>query len=413
MGFVKRVIDQNFHALTNTNYRYFWFGQCVSLIGTWMQSIGQAWLVFTLTDSAFLLGVFAAMQFVPVTTLSLFAGVLIDKFPKKMILLITQGTSMILALTLAALVFTGSVKYEYLLIMAVLLGITNSIDIPTRQSFLIEIAGREDLMNAIALNSATFNLAKILGPALGAALLASFGAGWCFFINGVSFIAVLYGLAKIKVEAYVRVKTSRKILGEIVDGLRYIYRNKILLQSVISALVMGIFAFNYNVLMPVYVRNVLLQDANGFGIIMASLGVGSLFGALTVSGKNRSEPRMNVMFISSVLVGLLYVFIGFSTVYVLTILMLTAVGAFTIYFSTNINTMLQVYSQNEYRGRVMSVYSMVFSGANPIGSLFCGAAITGVGILGTFKLSGALMVVLIAAVSLLFIRKQRPIALPS
>jgi len=192
MNSIKRLINNNFHALTNQNYRYFWLGQCVSLIGTWMQSIGQIWLVYTLTNSPLLLGVLGAMQFLPVTILTLFSGVLIDKYPKKKILLVTQSVSMILALTLAALVFTHTVKYEYILILAVLLGITNSIDMPARQSFMIEIAGREDLMNAIALNSVTFNLAKILGPSMGAVLMVALGAGWCFLINGLSFIAVIY-----------------------------------------------------------------------------------------------------------------------------------------------------------------------------------------------------------------------------
>jgi len=179
----RRLVDNHFHALTHRNYRYFWFGQCISLIGTWMQNIGQAWLVLTLTGSPFLLGLIGAVQFLPVTCLSLFAGVVIDKFPKKNILIVTQSVSMCLALTMATLVFTDTIRYGHVVALALLLGLTNTFDMPTRQSFNIEIVGKDDLMNAIALNSTTFNLARILGPSIGAAMMALLGTGWCFFVE--------------------------------------------------------------------------------------------------------------------------------------------------------------------------------------------------------------------------------------
>lgn len=409
MNPIKKLINNNFHALTNPNFRYFWLGQCVSLIGTWTQSIGQVWLVFTLTNSPLLLGVLGVAQFLPVTILTLFAGVLIDKYPKKKILLVTQSISMILALILATLVFTHTVKYEYILILAVLLGITNSIDMPTRQSFMIEIAGREDLMNAIALNSVIFNLAKILGPSIGALLMATLGAGWCFLINGLSFIAVIYGLLQIKVKPYVRGENSNNILKEIKDGLKYIYKERILFKSVLLVLVMGIFAFNYNVLIPVFVKDVLRQEAKTFGILMAALGVGSVFGALTVSGKGSSGPKMKVMIISSLIIGMLLFLNGFNTQYVATVIMLVAIGAFSIYFSTTANTTLQMNSKDEYRGRVMSVYSLVFAGATPIGSMFAGVAISSIGVSETFRLSGALIVFLTAVILIALTPKAGPL----
>ena len=404
---IEKVINNNFHALTHKNYRYFWMGQCISLIGTWMQSIGQTWLVFTLTNSPFLLGVFGAVQFLPVTILSLFAGVIVDKYPKKKILIFTQVVSMILALTLAALVFTDTVRYSYLVILAILLGIINSIDMPARQSFMMEIAGREDLMNAIALNSVTFNLAKILGPSIGAVVIALLGTGWCFLLNGLSFIAVIYGLLQIKVNAYVRESGSNNMIHEISDGLRYIYKNKTLLQSLSLVLVIGIFAFNYNVLIPVFVKNILHQDANAFGILMAALGVGSVFGALTVSGNGNSRPKIKVMVISSLIIGALLFANGFSTQYMVTVMLLVVIGAFSIYFSTTANTMLQINSKDEYRGRVMSVYSLVFAGVAPIGSIFSGIAITRIGISETFQLSGALIVLCCGLIPVIFMRRAK------
>lgn len=398
----KKIIDKNFHALTNPNYRYFWIGQCISLIGTWMQSIGQTWLVYSLTNSPLLLGVLGAMQYLPVTVLTLFAGVWIDKFPKKYILIATQSFSMLLALTLAALAFTHSVKYEYVLILAVLLGITNAIDMPARQSFMIEIAGRDDLMNAIALNSVTFNLAKILGPSIGAVLLATMGAGWCFLINGLSFIAVIYGLFHIKVKPFVRPKSTTNVIREIMDGLRYIYRSKVLFQTVLMILVIGIFGFNYNILIPVFVKNVLHQDASAFGVLMAALGVGSVIGALNASRTGNSGSNMKIMIICSLIIGMLLFSNGFSAIYAVTIIILAVTGAASIYFSTNANTTLQLNSSNEYRGRVMSVYSLVFAGATPVGSIFAGASITGIGISRTFMLSGILIIFLVAGISIGF-----------
>ena len=398
----RKIIDKNFHALTNSNYRYFWLGQCVSLIGTWMQSIGQTWLVYSLTNSPLLLGVLGAMQYLPVTILTLFAGVWIDKFPKKIILIATQSISMLLALTLAVLAFTNSAKYEYILILAVLLGITNAIDMPARQSFMIEIAGREDLMNAIALNSVTFNLAKILGPSIGAVLLATIGTGWCFLINGLSFIAVIYGLFHIKVRPFVRPKTTTNILKEIMDGLRYIYKSKVLFQTVLLILVIGLFGFNYNILIPVFVKNVLHQDASAFGVLMAALGVGSVIGALNASRKGKALSNMKFMIICSLIIGVFLFLNGFSTIYAVTIIILLITGAASIFFSTTANTTLQLNSANEYRGRVMSVYSLVFAGATPIGSIFAGAAISGIGISRTFLLSGILIISLVTGISLIF-----------
>ena len=403
----KRVINNNFHALTHKNYRYFWLGQCVSLIGTWMQTMGQTWLVFTLTNSPLLLGLLGAMQFLPITIFSLFVGVIIDKYPKKKILIMTQSISMVLALILATLVFTNNLKYGYILILAVLLGITNSIDMPTRQAFTIEIAGKEDLMNAIALNSAVFNLAKILGPAIGGIIMAILGAGWCFLLNGISFIAVIYSLSQITIIPYVRKKKYNNIIKEIMDGLRYIYQEKVLFQTILLILIVGIFAFNYSVLVPILTKNVLNRNEAGYGTLMAFLGVGSLFGAITVSIKSRSVPKVKVMIISSLVTAVLLFLVGFSRNFYLTAIILCGTGISNIYFSTTANTTLQMNSKNEYRGRVMSVYSLAFAGATPIGSLFAGAASSGFGVSKAFSLSGILIVFFIAVISLIFVKKSK------
>jgi predicted MFS family arabinose efflux permease len=401
------LFRSNFPALTHRNFRLYWIGQCFSLIGTWMQSIAQTWLVYSLTGSPFLLGLLGAMQFLPITIFSLFAGVIIDKYPKRNILIITQTSSMLLAFTLSLLVFTHTVQYVYVLILATILGLTNTIDMPTRQSFTIEMAGKKDLMNAIALNSAIFNLARILGPAIGALILASFGAGWCFLFNGVSFMAVLTSLLKIEVDPYVREKVNdNNILQEIKDGLIYIVKEPSLLQTILMVLVIGIFIFNYNVLIPVFTKNVLQQSEKVFGLLMSALGLGSLAGALMVSVRSKSGPKLRILTISGMMVSILLVVISFTKTYYLSSLLLIITGIFNILFSTTANSTLQITSKEEYRGRVMSVYALVFAGATPLGNMFAGYTADKMGASDAFLISGILSLLLIGLLVFMFKTKE-------
>ncbi len=392
----KRFINNNFHALTHKNYRYFWMGQCVSLIGTWTQNIGQSWLVLSLTGSPFLLGLVGAMQFLPVTFFSLFAGVLTDKFPKKKILIFTQSVSMILAFILSALVFTNTLKYGHLVALALCLGFCNTLDMPTRQAFNVEIVGKDDLMNAIALNSATFNLARIIGPAIGAMLMGYLGAGWCFLLNGFSFMAVIYGLVHIEAITYVRKKSSEKgMFKEIMDGLKYIKTNSVLLETLILVSIMGIFVFNYNVLIPVFTKNVLHMQEKTYGILLSALGAGSLIGALLMSLKSKNGPNKILMIGSSIGIGIMLIFTGISNLYYFTALSLAITGIFNMFFSTTANSMLQLNSRDDYRGRVMSVYSLVFAGFTPLGSLLSGSVAEKYGADTCFMLSGISAIILV------------------
>lgn len=412
MASTKRLVNNNFHAITHKNYRYFWFGQCVSLIGTWTQSIGQSWLVLSLTGSPFLLGIVGTMQFLPITFFSLFAGVLTDKFSKKKILVFTQTISMLLAFILSALVFTHAVKYGYIIGLALCLGFCNTLDMPTRQAFIIEIVGKEDLMNAITLNSATFNLARIVGPAIGAMLMAYLGAGWCFLLNGFSFMAVIYGLFQIEAKNYVRKKNSEEsILKEIKDGLKYIKNNVVLLETLMLISIMGVFVFNYNVLIPVFTKNVLHMAEKTYGMLMSALGVGSLIGALLMSFKSKVGPSKKLMLGSSIVIGIMLILTGSSNLYYFTALSLAITGIFNMFFSTTANTMLQINSKDEYRGRVMSVYTLVFAGSAPLGNLFSGFVAEKCGAGAVFIISGVLTVVLILLLMICFkFRKKNEIA---
>lgn len=384
-------IDRHFHALTHKNYRYMWFGQCVSLIGTWMQNIGQSWLVLTITGSSLKLGIVAACQFLPILLFSLFAGIIVDKYPKKKILIVTQTVSMILAFTLATLVLTDTVRYEYILVLAVLLGLNNTLDMPTRQSFNVEIVGKEDLMNAIALNSTTFNMARIVGPSIGAVMMAWLGAGYCFLLNGLSFIAVLYGLFHIEAAPYVRKMRSQEgIFKEIKDGIVYIAKDPILSPTVLLVTVIGTLAFNFNILIPVFTKNVLHMGETTYGTLMSCLGVGSLAGALTMSFRSKQGPKLKVSMLASCMVAICLILNGLSGSVWVCGTLLAFTGFFNILFATNSNSALQMYAKDEYRARVMSVYALVFAGSTPIGSLFSGFIADRFGANGAFVACGVL-----------------------
>lgn len=384
-------VDRHFHALTHKNYRYMWLGQCVSLIGTWMQNIGQSWLVLTLTGSSLKLGIVAACQFLPILLFSLFAGIIVDKFPKKKILILTQTVSMILAFALATLVLTDTVRYEYILVLALLLGLNNTLDMPTRQAFNVEIVGKEDLMNAIALNSTTFNMARIVGPSIGAVMMAWLGAGWCFLLNGVSFIAVLYGLIHIEAAPYVRkMRAKEGILKEIKDGIVYIAKDPILSPTVLLVTVIGTLAFNFNILIPVFTKNVLHMGETTYGTLMSCLGVGSLAGALTMSFRSKRGPKLKLSMAASCLVAICLILNGLSGSVWVCGTLLAFTGFFNILFATNSNSALQMYAKDEYRARVMSVYSLVFAGSTPIGSLFSGFIADRFGANGAFIACGVL-----------------------
>jgi len=400
--YIKGLVSRSFPALTHDNFRIYWLGQCVSLIGTWMQNIGQTWLVFSITGSPLLVGLLGAIQFLPITIFSLFAGVVIDKYPKRTIILITQFTSMILAFTLSILVFTQTVRYEYILVLAFILGLSNTIDMPTRQSFTIELAGKEDLMNAIALNSATFNLARIVGPAIGALILASLGAEWCFLLNGLSFLAVILSLLKIKVKPYVRKEVTNNVFREIKDGLKYIAREPSLLKTILMVLIIGIFVFNFNVLIPVFTKDVLHQEEYVYGLLMSAIGVGSFMGALMVSLNSKSGPKARVLMGSAAVVSILLMLISFTRTYYYTGVLLVITGIFNILFSTTANSTLQINAKDEYRGRVMSVYSLVFAGATPLGNMFAGYAADKFGAHTAFLLTGLLTLISLIGLTLVF-----------
>lgn len=370
---VKNKLNNPFISLIHKNFRYYWIGMCISLIGTWMQNIAQPWLAYSLTKSPFLLSLIGTLQFTPVLIFSLFAGVFVDKFSQKHIILFTQSASLVITLILAILVFSGKIQYWHILIMAALLGVVNAVDMPSRQAFIIELIDKKYLMNAVALNSMAFNLARIIGPTIAGIIMGYAGIAACFFINSISFGAVLISLFFIKpISIEKKYKKDIKILNEIKDGLKYIYHKDILLYTLLVMAIVGTFAPNFNVLIPVFAKEILKQNETGFGILMSFMGFGSFSGAIFIASLNKSGPKRFIIYIVPLIIGLFLTVTGFTNLYLMTGMALVITGFFFIIFSSSSNSTLQINSSNEYRGRVMSVYTLVFAGSTPIGNLYAG-----------------------------------------
>ncbi|MBN2219083.1 MAG: MFS transporter [Kosmotogaceae bacterium] len=386
-----------FPALKVRNFRFFWIGQLISVMGTWMQTAAQSWLVLTITDSPFLLGLLGVAQFTPVLLFSLPAGVFVDRFPKRSIVLLTQMISMILALILAILVFTDSVQYWHIFLLALGLGMVKTLDIPARQSFMIELVGRDVVLNAVALNSTVMNLGRVVGPAVAGVVMALVGAGWCFLVNGLTFLAVIFGLLKIDVEPVIKKRPKGTVIPDIKEGLAYLFSSPILTTTTLILAIVSTFGMNYSVLIPVFARNQLGLDAQGYGLLMSTLGVGSMLGALIVASSSSRGPNRVRLFVVPFITSSLFMIMAFNRSYAFSALLIGLMGFANIFFTTTANSLMQINSNNEFRGRVMSVYSLVFAGSTPIGNMFVGSIADRAGGGSAFFWAGVVTFLLVAS----------------
>lgn len=393
-------IMRAFPALSHAPFRWFWGGQIISMVGTWTQNIGQAWLVLQLTNSPFLLGLVSAMQFLPMLMFSLHAGAWIDRMPKRRIIILTQTTLMTLAFVLAALVGTGLIRYWMLLILAFCLGLANTVDVPARQAFVIELASRKDLTNAIALNSAVFNGARIVGPAVAGIIMGVWGPTWCFLINGLSFVGVIAILAFLPVipQGSRSVAKQGKVWPEIKEGLSYIRMTPTILLSISLLGFLSAIAMNFNVLVPVLAKMELNQQALGYGVLMSAMGFGALLGALTVAMRSGNKPQWKTLFTGATGLAVFSIILGLQSKYWAAAFVLALMGWSMITFSASVNSLIQMTVQNEFRGRVMSVYSLVFGGMTPIGSFYAGSLAHFWGARMTFLFSGILSIIFLAGI---------------
>ncbi|MGE5391024.1 MAG: MFS transporter [Deltaproteobacteria bacterium] len=362
-------------AFRHKNYRLYWLGQLLSLVGTWMQNMAQGWLVLTLTNSAFAVGVVNAAQFTPILLLSLYAGVVADRCNKKRLLLITQTSMLLLTGIMGVLTLTGTVAYWQIVLLASLLGLANTFDVPARQSFVVEMVGKEDLPNAIAQNSLIFNLARIIGPALAGLIIAHFGAGMCFVINSFSFMAVLTSLVLIRPLSLGQIKPD---IGHpwqnIREGLDYTRKTPIVAYCITLMAGLSLFAINFSVLIPVLARNTFHQNAVGYGYLMTATGIGALCGALSMAALSDLTSRKRILKIAAFGLCFFQILLGFDQHYFdLALPLLFLIGLSMVLFATSVNTTLQLNVPDHLRGRIMSLYNLVFAGVTPFGALLSGA----------------------------------------
>jgi MFS family permease len=378
VGAVRRIqANPVWRAFGHRNYRLWFVGQSVSGIGTWMQMVAQSWLVLALTGDPFMMGVVAAAQYSPVLLFGLFGGIVADGLPKRRVLLATQTTFSVLALVLWALTASNVVQVWHVALVAFGFGLTNAIDMPVRNSFSVEMVGREDVSNAVALNSALFNAARIIGPAIAGLTIGVFGVSIAFLINGLSYVGVIVALLLMHTSQLqsppliARPGSVRAVLGSLGEGLGYVRRTPIVLLAVVLVGVVSTFGMNFTVLMPALARDVLGTDASGYGFLMAASGLGALTAAIWIAAGKRSRPML--IGVGGLVFGLVEVALGFSRIYPLSLLAMLIVGAGSVAMTATANATVQLHVPDQLRGRVMSVYMTIFVGSTPIGSLIVGA----------------------------------------
>lgn len=361
-----------FRALHNRNYRLFITSQIISLTGSWMQTTAQAWLVLELTDSPFKLGLVVTLQFLPVTLLALFGGVLADRLWKRHALLVTQSAAMIQAFIFGMLVAVDAIQLWHIYVLAVIQGIITAIDNPTRQAFVVEMVGRDDLPNAVALNSMTFNGARILGPTAAGLIIDQLGISLTLIVNAISFIPVLIALLLMDGSAlHVAVPSKQgSALKRLQEGLTYTWNTPAILAIMIVVASIGTFGYNFSIVLPLIARFVLRTNATGFGSLASFLGFGSLTAALITAYMSRLTMRR--LLLGAAAFSIIFGLLALSQIYVLSALLLVALGFAGITFATSSNTLLQLHTPNELRGRIMSVYVLLFAGSTPIGGYTIG-----------------------------------------
>jgi MFS family permease len=385
---------QTFNALKHRNYRLFITGQVISLSGTWMQRVAQAWLVYELTKSAFALGIVGFSTRVPVIFLSLFAGVLADRADKRRILIVSQTVAMLQAFVLAALTLLGLVEFWHVAVLGVVLGATQSFDAPTRHSFFKEMVGQKDLMNAIALNSTAFNMARLVGPAIAGVLIYTVGIGGCFLVNAFSFVAVIVAYTLMRFGPRQAEVSQQSHWEELREGLRYVRDHAIVKTAVSLIGLASLFTFSYATLLPVFANRVLGGDARVYAGLMTSVGAGALVSALVVASLGNYERKGLLTTIGVISFPMTMIILSLTQTPVPASAVCFVIGIAMILLTASMNTLVQSAISDRLRGRVMSLYVLVFLGPLPFGNLLAGKLAETLGVITTLRLGAGLSLVL-------------------
>lgn len=391
------------------NYRLFFMGQVISVSGTWMQNIATAWLVLALTHSAVAVGVLAVFQFLPFTVLGLFAGVLVDRLDPRRTVILTQASSMLLAFVLTGLTVAGVVTAWEIYLLTALRGIVLVLDAPARQALTFQMVGRDELPNAVALNSSLFNAARVVGPAVGGVLVATAGVGWCFGLNAASYLAVLAGLLMMRRDelfAVGRAADAPTFLRGTAEALAFVWRSPLLLVSLTTVFVVSTFSFNFNVLLPVLARTTLDSGPGTFGTVTAFFGAGALTGALIAASLSRASRR--AMLVGAAGLGLAQLLVAPEASLASVSLFLFAAGmAFTVW-SASANAILQLNSPDHIRGRVIGLYYFAFNGSGPAGGLLAGWLAAQGGTELAFAAAGVLALAMAGVATMVLRARQAP-----
>ena len=402
---MRERISSMFRAFRHRNYRLFFGGQLISVCGTWMQMVAQSWLIYRMTGSAVLLGLVGFSSQIPVFLLSPLGGAVADRHARRGVLVATQSASLVLAFILAALTLSHHVRVWQLPVLAALLGIVNAFDVPTRQAFVAEIVGKADLGNAIALNSSMFNSARIIGPAIAGVLVATIGEGWCFFANGVSYLAVIAGLLLIRPVGQERARPSGSTLTVMGEGFRYVWHTRPIRALLFLLGVVSLTGISYAVLMPIFVDQIFHGGPRALGLLMGASGVGALIGALILAARREVDGLDRWIAFCSAGFGVSLVLFSLSTSFWISIGLLLPVGFFMVGQMASSNTLIQTLVPDHLRGRAMAAYSMMFIGMAPFGSLLAGLLAQRLGAPHTVAIFG-LVILLAAGVYALHLRMR-------
>lgn len=406
MNAPRQISARTFAALKVRNFRLYFLGQLISTSGTWMQSVAQGWLILQLTGSSVDLGIAIALQYVPILLVGSYGGVVADRYQKRRILYATQSGAGLLALVLGVLVTSGHATVDWVYVIAALLGLVNLFDVPARQAFVQEMVGRDLIANAVSLNSVLMNSGRLVGPAVAATVIALFGTATCFYVNAVSYVAVIVALAMMRSREFLPMRTVTREARQVRIGLAYVWHTPLLRHVVAAVAAVGTVAFNFTVTLPLLAHTTFHQrSATHYGILMAAMGLGAVIGGLYVAHRARPTPKLLAALALGF--GTFLTLVAFSPTLLWAEILLVPSGAFAIAFVSTGNAMLQLNSSEEMRGRVMSLYGTAFLGSTPIGAplvglliaatnprigLFAGALVTlltAVGLLATLRQSMA------------------------
>jgi MFS family permease len=384
-------LSTRFRALKHRNFQLFIIGQLISLVGTWMQTTALQWLVYKLTGSVALLGVFGFASQVPMLLLAWMGGYVGDRYNRHRGVIVTQSLSMILAFLLAALTLTHLIREWHLIVIALLAGTVNAFDVPIRQSFFVHMVGKEDLPNAIALNSSIFNGARVVGPAIAGFAIVLVGEGWCFFLNGVSFIAVLVALLMMRIEPFVKRPPDESPVRSFVQGFKFAMHDVPIRSSLIMLCVLSLFGLQYSVFLPIYAHDILHGDAGTFSLLMSAAGVGAFLGALQFAARTNYSGLARWIAITCTVCAVGLIIMSHATTFWLCVTILFVVGFAATSQMAATNTIIQERVPDELRSRLMAVYATMFMGVQPIGALLAGGVGKRIGTPNTVLLFGSLV----------------------